>query len=510
MQPETRAAHRILLTPRMPSRAAQKSSDERSAFGQLTPEQRLAHMAALIHCSHDAIFTADLDDVVLTWNPAAEEIYGYAAGEIVGRSASTILPADRRRERRDLLARVTSGERITPFETVRLRKDGKTVDVYITVSPLRDADGTLIGLSTIARDISERKSAEAALELKQRELEDFFENAVVGLHWVGPDGKIVWANRAEMESLGYTPDEYIGHHIAEFHADPDAIEDILQRLGRNEKLHSYEARLRCKDGSLKHVLISSSVLWDGTGRFIHTRCFTIDVTARKLAEEALQRSEKLAATGRLAASIAHEINNPLEAVTNLLYIAKDQVDQPEVRNYLALADAELKRVSHIARRTLGFFRDGTEQRVLRLDELVADVISLYRSRLDTQQIALQTRFKAATVNGYEGELRQVISNLLLNAIDASGRGRRIVIRVGAALGRASCVVADEGTGIAIGHRTRIFEPFFTTKKDVGTGLGLWVSREIARKHQGQLHFRTCAEQGQSRTVFRLTLPSGGS
>jgi PAS domain S-box-containing protein len=188
----------------MPSRTAPQRNDESSAFRQLSPEQKLAHLSALVYCSHDAIFTTDLDDVVLSWNPASEDIYGYSAAEILGRNAAILLPHDRSDERRELLSRIASGRRVGSYETRRLRKDGRTIDVYVTVSPVRDEHGTLIGVSTISRDISEQKAAQAALERQRRELQDYFENAVVGLHWVGPDGRIIWANRAEMESLGYT------------------------------------------------------------------------------------------------------------------------------------------------------------------------------------------------------------------------------------------------------------------------------------------------------------------
>jgi PAS domain S-box-containing protein len=492
---------------RMMRNAAEPIRHSHKLLATLTPEQQTAHAEAVIECSQDAIFTTDLSDVILSWNPAAAEIYGYRAEEIVGRNASILLPIDHNEERGDVLSRVSKRERIPSYETKRVRKDGQPIDVYLTISPLRNEAGELIGLSTIARDVTEQKIARAALDQKQRELEDFFENAVVGLHWVGPDGTILWANRAEMESLGYSPEEYIGHHIAEFHADRDAIDDILERLGRNEKLHSYEARLRCKDGSIKHVLISSSVLRDEKGRFIHTRCFTVDVTARKLAEEALRRTEKMAATGRLAASIAHEINNPLESVTNLLYLAKTSAQRADVREYLELADDELKRVSYIARRTLGFFKDGSESRTVRLDELVTDVASIYHTRVEARHIALKLDLVPVTVHGYEGELRQVVSNLLLNAVEASSEHGHIVIRVRRRGSQVSCVVADHGSGIAPSDRHRIFEPFFTTKKDTGTGLGLWVSREIIERHGGQIAFRACTQTPSSGTVFRFALPA---
>jgi PAS domain S-box-containing protein len=479
---------------------------ERFAFPDLSPEQQLAHLSSLIEHSLDGIFTAELSGRIISWNAAASSIYGYSAEEMIGSDVSRVVPSDRRNERRDVIARIIAGESVPPYETQRLRKDGRLIDVYVTISPVRDFAGRVIAVSTIARDITQRKQAEAALMQKQRELEDYFENAEVGLHWVGPDGRIIWANRAEMEPLGYTAEEYIGHHIAEFHADTEAIEDILGRLGRNEKLHGYEARLRCKDNSIRHVLISSSVLWEN-GRFVHTRCFTIDVTARRLAEEALRRTEKMAATGRLAASIAHEINNPLEAVVNLLYLAQNTATNADVRTYLQRADAELKRVAHIARRTLGFFRDGTELRRVALDALVRDVFSIYHSRVEARQIQVDFDLAPVCVMGYEGELRQAVSNLLLNAIEALPQRGNIKVRVAQHGSTVACVVADNGTGITCADRCRIFEPFFTTKAATGTGLGLWVTKEMVRKHHGRMQFRTSTRPGASGTAFRITLPA---
>jgi PAS domain S-box-containing protein len=161
-------------------------------------------------------------------------------------------------------------------------------------------------------DITERKRAEETLRRAEEELRDFVENASVGMHWVGADGTILWANRTEMEMLGVTHDEYIGRHIAEFHADPSTIEDILQRLKEGETLCDYEARLRCRDNSIRNVLISSDVLWEG-GKFVHTRCFTRDITERKrsdeliaiLAREAEHRAKNVLATVQAAVNLSH-------------------------------------------------------------------------------------------------------------------------------------------------------------------------------------------------------------
>src|SRR5262249_7957607 len=144
-------------------------------------------------------------------------------------------------------------------------------------------------------EIRERRKVEKALEEREGELQEFLDNAVIGMHWVGADGTILWANKAGLALLGYQPDEYIGHHIAEFHADRHAIEDILQRLDRREALHHYEARMRCKDGSIRHVRIDSNVFLR-EGRFVHTRCFVIDLTEKKRAEEAAFRLAAIVAS----------------------------------------------------------------------------------------------------------------------------------------------------------------------------------------------------------------------
>ncbi|HEY9282801.1 MAG TPA: PAS domain S-box protein [Pyrinomonadaceae bacterium] len=247
-------------------------------------------LAALVESADDAIITKTLDGRITSWNRGAERIFGYTAREAVGRPVSILIPADRPDEEPAILARLRSGERISHYETVRVRKDGSRVDVSLAVSPIKGPDGRIIGAAKIARDISDRRRAEEKLRQREEELTDFIENSAVGLHWVAADGTILWANQAELDLLGYPREEYVGRHIAEFHADPEVIEDVLARLTRDETLHNYEARLRRKDGSLRHVLISSNVRRRG-GEFVHTRCFTRDVTEIKRAAAELQATE---------------------------------------------------------------------------------------------------------------------------------------------------------------------------------------------------------------------------
>ena len=254
-------------------------------------EKTAANLAAIVTSSDDAIVGKDLNGIVTSWNGAAERLFGYTAEEMVGQPVARLFPVERTDEEGHILERIRRGESIDHYETIRCRKDGTELMVSLTVSPVLDSHGAIIGASKIARDITEQKRVEKALRRSERDLADFFDNASVGLHWVGPDGIIIKVNQTELDLLGYSREEYVGRHIAEFHVDQSAIRDILDRLAAGETLREYSAKLRCKDGSVRDVLVNSNVLFD-EGRFIHTRCFTRDVTDRNRAEQALIESRK--------------------------------------------------------------------------------------------------------------------------------------------------------------------------------------------------------------------------
>jgi PAS domain S-box-containing protein len=366
----------------------------------------------------------------------------------------------------------------------------------------------------LATEVAERKKAQYALQLREAELTDFLENAVIGMHWVAADGIVLWANKAEMSLLGFERHEYIGHHIREFHADSDVIEDILQRLGRTEELHGFEARLRCKDGSIRHVRIHSNVFAQH-GKFLHTRCFTVDVTEQKKMEQALILAEKLASVGRLAASVAHEINNPLEAVTNLLYLAKRDISNPvKAEQKIELATHELDRVAHIARQTLGFYRDNSSPATVEVPQVLDELLSLYGRKLAARGIQVIRQYEdASTITALEGEIRQVFSNLIANALDSMPQQGTLTLRVSksrewtnSGLQGIRVMVADTGSGIRREQREHLFQPFYTTKKDLGTGLGLWITRGIVEKHGGMIHVRSKTGPVASGTAFSVFLP----
>jgi signal transduction histidine kinase len=235
-----------------------------------------------------------------------------------------------------------------------------------------------------------------------------------------------------------------------------------------------------------------------------------DITERKRTEDALLRNEKLAAVGRLASSIAHEINNPLESVTNLLYLARTSNDSGQIADYLATAESELRRASAITSTTLRFHRQSTRPAQVDCDDLIGGVLGIHQSRMKNAGVSLERHTRSTRpICCSEGEIRQVLSNLVANAVDAmQATGGRLLIRTrethhwhtnrpGVAI-----TVADTGPGIPAPVLARIFEAFFTTKGDAGTGLGLWISREIVDRHHGRLNVRS----NRSGTVFILFLP----
>jgi len=227
-------------------------------------------------------------------------------------------------------------------------------------------------------------------------------------------------------------------------------------------------------------------------------------------QEAIIQSEKLAATGRMAAAIAHEINNPLEAVTNLAYLLSTDSTLSEAgKKYAELLLEEISRVSEVAKQSLGFFRDNKKPGPFDICELLDSVVSLYRPLLDRKGVELSRDFtRECVVEGSSAEIRQVFANLVRNAIDAVEPGGRIQVRVRTTRGgMRRILVADNGRGIAAQTRRRLFQPFVTSKGAAGNGLGLWVSQGIIKKHGGHIQVRTCDIPGRSGTVFSVVLPT---
>jgi signal transduction histidine kinase len=235
---------------------------------------------------------------------------------------------------------------------------------------------------------------------------------------------------------------------------------------------------------------------------------------QQMAEKALRDSEKLAVAGRMAASIAHEINNPLAAITNLLYLSSTSTDPAAIKRYLAMAQQEMARVTAITSHTLQFYRHSAKPAPVKITDVLDSVLVLFRSRLNHAGIEIKKEYKkVAPVLGLSGELRQLLANLIGNSLDAMRSGGRLIVRAHSARefhgGRQGVrvVIADTGTGITPEMKSRIFDAFFTTKGQTGTGLGLWISADIVQKHSGTVRVKSRATPGKSGTVFSIFLPA---
>ena len=353
-------------------------------------EEASQRLAAIVESSDDAIVSKNLDGIVTSWNPRAERMFGYTADEIIGKPITTIIPPELHSDEKRILATIARGDRIEHFETERITKNGERIQVSLTVSPVKDEQGRIVGAAKIARDITQHKRS----------------------------------------------------------------------------------------------------------------------------EKALRTTEMLASVGRLAATVAHEINNPLEAVINLIFLAKNAPPGDDLRHYLALAEEELDRVSQLTRQTLGFYRETKGTTDFKIGALVHSLLPVFASRTRNRDIRILPEIRQDhEIHGIAGEIRQVIANFVTNSIDSLAAGGKIRIRVSAARRWNDSMqqgmrftVADCGCGIPIAAQPRLFEPFFTTKKDLGTGLGLWVCKSIIENHRGSIRFRTSPTPGRSWTVFTVFLP----
>lgn len=350
-------------------------------------------MAAMVESSDDAMFTGDVDGIITSWNRGAEQLYGYSVAEAIGMSVDALGPPERPEEVPEITRKVMRGEPIQHHASERIRKDGTPITVDISLSPIRNERGEVIGASSIAHDI----------------------------------------------------------------------------------------------------------------------------TAHRRAEEALRRNEKLATAGRLAAAVAHEINNPLDAVTNLIYLSRHHPEKHD--QYLEMAEREVQRIAAVAQQMLGFVRESSLPSPLNVAATLDDVLNLYLRPFSEKHIQVGKRFDpAAKIHGFAGELRQLFSNLILNALDALDDGGRLTLHVapghewsngygtGAYRAGVRITIADNGSGIPQSDLPRIFEPFYSTKGDAGTGLGLWLSHGIVQKHEGSIRVRSRTTPGSSGTVFSVFLP----
>ena len=349
--------------------------------------KQLAELAAIVASSDDVIVSKDLNGIITSWNDAATKVFGYTADEMIGTSILKLIPEDLHSDEKIIMENIRAGRRIEHFETIRLTKDGRLVDVSLTISPIKGADGQVIGASKILRDISSRKRM----------------------------------------------------------------------------------------------------------------------------EQSLLQAEKIAATGRMAATIAHEINNPLEAVVNLLYLLRPKIVDTEGINYLATAESELARVSHIAKQTLGYYREHAAESLASLADIAEHSLTIYEPRCTAAGIKIERSYSPAQkIVLRRGEMMQVVSNLVMNAIYAMPAGGTLSVSVRDTDSPDIGVVLDirdNGVGIPADVLPRVFEAFFTTRTTVGTGIGLFVAKQFVEGHGGQITIQSPVEPASHGTLVRVFLPT---
>jgi PAS domain S-box-containing protein len=387
-------------------------------------------------------------------------------------------------------------------------------DAWFSVMVQPSDDGIII----FFRDVTQQRREAEAL----RESEERFNAIYSASHeYIGiltPAGVVLHCNPASLEFANNTRADVVGLSFWEtpwFTNTPGAPEIVRQgiALAAAGEFVRQELTLFRPSGEAITFDFSLAPVRDASGKVVFLVPEARDITELKQAEAALIQSEKLAAVGRLASSIAHEINNPLESVMNLIYLARQYAVDPDAQKFLDTADQEIRRVSIIANQTLRFHKQPSNPQAIGCSELISTVLGIYEGKFRNAGIKIQTRYRAVhPVVCFEGDIRQILNNLVGNAIDAMPSGGRLLVRsreaTDWATGRKGLALTIADTGIGMDSKVieKIFDPFFTTKGIGGTGLGLWVSKEIAERHNGVLKVRSSQSGGSHGTVFTLFLP----
>jgi len=329
------------------------------------------------------------------------------------------------------------------------------------------------------------------------------------------NGTVTSWNTGAERIFGYTSQEMLGQSISRLvsRMGEDDMAGSLDRIRRGERVDHYEAMRCCKNGREIPVSLSISALRDSSGDIVGAVKIARDISATKLAEAAARTTERLSAVSRLATSIAHDINNPLASVTNLLFLLENENLSMEGKRYLATAQRELSRVSHISAQALGFYRSKGEPVWLSSAVILEDALALYLDRCRTLGVEVSRDYDGAPkIYSHPGELRQVVVNLIGNALDAMPSGGKLHLRIRRTTDwerhrqGLRITVADTGEGITAEMRSRLFQPFYTTKKPIGAGLGLWICADIANKYDGRISVRSSDAHGRNGSVFALFLP----
>jgi PAS domain S-box-containing protein len=495
-----------------------------SAFRKQLHETELQrdYLETTLQCIGDAVIVCDPTGAVTLLNRAAVEATQWTSEQANGRPLETVFPIINEETREKVESPVAKVLRVGGVvglanHTILIRRDGTEMPIDDSGAPISGKNGEMVGVVLVFRDITERKRSEEALRqsnasrLRLAAIIDSAEDAIVGKDL---DGVIQSWNEGAGRMFGYSAEDMLGQTVrCLIPEDLRYEEEILQRkMTAGERVEHFETRRITKKGETVEVSVTLSPIADESGKIIGISKIARDISNRKRVERLLLQSEKLAATGRMAATIAHEINNPLESLVNLIYLARrNSGPGSEVYNYLLTAETELDRVSHIARQTLGFYRDNGSSSEVHLHHLMENVLSVYETKLVSAGITIEKHFHdQRTVLVRKGEILQIFSNVITNAIDAMRQGGKLRVST-REMTRSTgdgieTMIRDNGMGIQPGHLPQIFEPFFTTKGDVGTGIGLWVTKRLVEARGGDISVASSTGDGNSGTSLTIFIP----
>lgn len=493
------------------------------------PNETTLRLAAIAASSDDAIIGTTLDGIITDWNSGAETIFGYRPEEIVGQSVAILQPDGQKENDASTLARLKAGEKIDHFETRRQRKDGTIIDVSLTVSPLQDPQGKIVGASKVARDITAIKYSQSALAEREAHLQSVLDTVPDAMIVIDTAGTIQSFSIAAERLFGYKASEALGRNVrmlmpSPYHEQHDAY---LERYMRTGERHIIGIRRivvgRRKDGATFPIELSVGEVRSGERRFFTG--FVRDLTERQQAERRLQELQselihmsRFTALGEMASTLAHELNQPLTAIANYLKGGRRLLDTgqsdavPRAREALERAAEQALRAGQIIRHLREFVARGESERQLEnLPRLIEEASAL--ALVGVKELGVHTDFafdpQAAFVLASKIQVQQVLLNLMRNAVEAMQDCERRELTVSTHRLDNETIridVADTGPGIAPDIAAQLFQPFITTKRH-GMGVGLSISRTIIESHGGRLWAEPNPGGG---TIFRMTLKTFGN
>jgi PAS domain S-box-containing protein len=493
---------------------------QRAASDRHRHSERERLFSAVVESSNDAIITKTLEGVITGWNRAAERLFGFTTAEAVGNRIDLIVPPKRHFEVREILDRVSRGEAIEHYETVRQHKDGREVHVSLGVSPIRSASGEIIGASKTARDIGESRRTQQALNQEIEERRRIFETSQDLILVTDTFGRFVQVSPSSMTIIGYRPEEMIGHSAVDFihPEDLDSTREEMRAARRGRQMRNFETRYVHKDGN------AVQLTWMGTWSEPVRRHFFVgrDLTEKRAAEAQFRQAQKMDAVGQLTGGIAHDFNNILTVITGTIGILADAVtDDPQLTAIARMIDEAAERGANLTKHLLAFARrQPLQPREIDVNTLLLETVKLLRPTLGEHiQIdpLLAEDASAALVD--PSQLTTAILNLALNARDAMPTGGKLALETNnvyldesyAAMNSevapgnyVMIAVSDTGSGIAAADLDKVFDPFFTTK-EVGKGTGLGLSMVFGFAKQSNGHIKIYSEEGHGTTV-KLYLP----